>query len=61
MSRNRLEVADVFRNYGSEFMQQWGSSLSVDQRRAFDAIVNCRTKSLVPQITIAMTPEPDLF
>ena len=46
MSRNRLEVADVFRNYGSEFMQQWGSSLSVDQRRAFDAIVNCRTKAL---------------
>ena len=46
MSRHRLEVADVFRNYGSEFMQEWGGSLSVDQRRAFDAIVNCRTKAL---------------
>ena len=27
-------------------MQQWGGSLSIDQRRAFDAIVNCRTKAL---------------
>ena len=46
MNRHRLEVADVFRNYGSEFMQQRGGSLSIDQRRAFDAIVNCRTKAL---------------
>lgn len=46
MSRHRLEVADVFRSYRSEFMQQWGGSLSIDQRRAFDAIVNCRTKAL---------------
>ena len=46
MSRHRLEVADVFRSYRSEFMQQWGASLSIDQRRAFDAIVNCRTKAL---------------
>jgi hypothetical protein len=46
MSRHRLEVADVFRNHGPEFMQQWGGSLSIDQRRAFDAIVNCRTKAL---------------
>jgi hypothetical protein len=46
VSRHRLEVADVFRNYGLEFMRQRGGSLSIDQRRAFDAIVNCRTKAL---------------
>ena len=46
MTRHGLEVADVFRDYGLEFMQKRGSSLSVNQRRAFDAIAACRTKVL---------------
>ncbi len=46
MSRHRLEVADVFREYESEFLQRFGKSRSLDQRRAFDAIVACRTSLL---------------
>jgi hypothetical protein len=46
MTRHRLEVADVFRKYEREFFEQYGSSLSTDQRRAFDAIVACRTNAL---------------
>lgn len=46
MTRHRLEVADVFREYGSGFLRRHGASLSVDQRRAFNAIVACRTSVL---------------
>jgi hypothetical protein len=46
MTRHRLEVADVFRKYKNEFFEQYGNSLSADQRRAFDAVVACRTKAL---------------
>ena len=44
--REKPEVADVFRKYEREFFEQYGSSLSTDQRRAFDAIVACRTNAL---------------
>ena len=46
MTRHRLEVADVFQKYGSDFLQRYGKSLSIEQRRAIDAIVSCRTKVL---------------
>ena len=46
MTRHRLEVADVFRNNESEFRTQFWSSLSTDQRRAFRAVITCRTKEL---------------
>ena len=46
MTGHRLEVADVFRRHASEFLQQYGKSLSVDQWRAFNAIVACRTSAL---------------
>ncbi len=46
MTRHRLEVADVFREHGTDFLQRYGSSLSLEQRRAFDAIMSCRTKVL---------------
>ena len=46
MTRHPLEVADVFRRYACEFLQQYGNSLSVDQWRAFNAIVACRTSAL---------------
>ncbi len=46
MTRHRLEVADVFRTHAPQFMDQYGSSLSRDQRRAFRAIVACRTSQL---------------
>ena len=46
MTRHRLEVADVFRKYGSQFMSQYGDSLSIDQKRVFHAILNCQTAAL---------------
>lgn len=39
MTRHRLEVADVFREYGSQFLDRYGSSLSVDQKCASFAII----------------------
>jgi hypothetical protein len=46
MRGHQLEVADVFRKYGSQFLQQHGGSLSIEQKRAFNAIVACRTPAL---------------
>jgi hypothetical protein len=46
MSEHRPEVADVFRRYENEFFVQWGHVLSPQQRRAFEAIRDCRTAAL---------------
>src|ERR1022692_594328 len=46
MSQDRLEVADVFRKYESAFFAQWGHVLSPQQRKAFEAIRDCRTAAL---------------
>src|SRR6202051_1900261 len=46
MSEHRLEVADVFRTYGDEFLARWGHVLSRAQRKAFDDIRACRTAAL---------------
>jgi Putative transposase/Transposase zinc-binding domain len=46
VSEHRLEVADVFRTYGDEFLVQWGHVLSRPQRKAFDDIRACRTAAL---------------
>src|SRR5438128_8574751 len=46
MSEHRLEVADVFRTYGDEFLACWGHVLSRAQRKAFDDIRACRTAAL---------------
>ena len=46
MTRHRLEVADVFRKYGSQFLDQYGDSLSIDQKRAYRAILDCQTAAL---------------
>jgi len=42
----RLEVADVFREYGEEFLKQWGHTLSPQQRKALRDIGVCRTAVL---------------
>jgi hypothetical protein len=42
----RLEVADVFRQYQSQFLDRYGSALSIDQKRVFKAIMDCRTPAL---------------
>jgi len=46
MREHRLEVADVFRTYEKDFFAQWGHVLSPRQRKAFEAIRDCRTAAL---------------
>ena len=46
MSEHRPEVADIFRRYEKDFFEQWGHVLSPQQRRAFEAIRDCRTAAL---------------
>ena len=46
MNEHRPEVADVFRTYEKEFFAQWGHVLSPPQRKAFEAIRDCRTAAL---------------
>jgi len=46
MNATRLEVADVFRAYGDDFLALWGHVLSRQQRKAFDDIRACRTAAL---------------
>jgi Transposase zinc-binding domain len=46
VSEHRLEVADVFRQHGQEFLRRWGSVLSDQQRKVFRDICACRTALL---------------
>lgn len=46
MTEHRLEVADVFRQYGREFLARWGRMLTAQQRKAFRDICACRTAAL---------------
>jgi hypothetical protein len=46
MSEHRLEVADVFRTYGDDFLVRWGHVLSHQQKKAFEDIRACRTAAL---------------
>jgi hypothetical protein len=46
VTEHRLEVADVFRLHGQEFLDRWGDVLSPEQRKAFRDIVACRTAAL---------------
>jgi Putative transposase/Transposase zinc-binding domain len=46
----RLEVADVFRQHGQEFLNRWGNMLSPQQRKAFRDIGACRTATLGTQV-----------
>lgn len=46
MREHRLEVADVFRTYEKEFFAKWGYAIGAHQRKAFEAIRDCRTAAL---------------
>ena len=46
MTEHRLEVADVFRQHGKEFLDRWGDVLSSQQRKVFRDIGACRTAAL---------------
>ena len=46
MSRPQLEVADIFRRYGSDWRVAHAAHLSLSQRRVMTAIEICRTAAL---------------
>ena len=46
MTRPRLEVAEVFRDYGDAFLDRYGDTLSPEQRRVLSDIAACRTAAL---------------
>ncbi len=46
MNRPTLEVADVFRQHGGDFLDRYGSTLSHEQRQALQDISDCRTAEL---------------
>jgi hypothetical protein len=46
MNDHRLEVADIFRQHGQEFLDRWEYVLSREQRKAFRDIGACRTAAL---------------
>src|ERR1039457_7399753 len=46
VSRPDLEVADIFRGEALSFLENYGSSLSSQQKRVFSAIQVCRTAIL---------------
>ena len=46
MREHRLEVADVFQQYGEAFLQHWGHTVSPQQRKALRDIGACRTAAL---------------
>jgi Putative transposase/Transposase zinc-binding domain len=51
MSRPKLEVADVVRQYGETFLAHYGHTLSGAQLRALRAIELCRTAALGGHLT----------
>lgn len=46
MNQHRLEVADVIRSYGPDFLAQFGHALSREQHRVLKAVAECRTAAL---------------
>jgi len=46
VTEHRLELADVIREYGAEFLRQWGHVVSPRQRKALHDIGACRTAAL---------------
>ena len=46
MTRPRLEVADVIRAHGGEFLDAYGDTTSPEQRRALTDLARCRTAAL---------------
>ena len=46
MSRRRLELADVIREYAEPLLKRWGSCVSAQQRKALRDIGSCRTAAL---------------
>jgi hypothetical protein len=46
MTEHRLEVADVFREYGAAYLDAFGAGTSAAQRRVLRDLARCRTAEL---------------
>jgi hypothetical protein len=46
VKESRLEVAEVFRQYGERFLSRWGHTVSASQRKALHDLAACRTAAL---------------
>ncbi len=46
MTGSSVEMADVFRRFGTQFVLRCGQSLSLQQRKVIEAIERCRTAAL---------------
>jgi hypothetical protein len=46
LARPALEVAEVIRQYGSDFLERYGDGLSAAQRQTLRDLANCRTEAL---------------
>jgi len=46
VSRPRLEVAEISRRYGEQFLNRWGHTFSPKQRKALQEMSLCRTAAL---------------
>jgi hypothetical protein len=55
MSEEGGEVADVIRLYGQAFLDQFGASLSLDQRRVLSDLAACRTALLGGHVEACQT------
>ena len=55
MSRPAMEVADILRAQGHQFLERYPSSFSYQQLKAFRAILRCRTAALGGHIDVCLT------
>src|SRR5437667_8759617 len=54
MSRPAVEVADIFRAHGDDFVYRQGKRLSYQQLKIMRAIVRCRTAALGGHIDVCL-------
>ena len=54
MSRPAVEVADIFRAHGDDFIYRQGKRLSYQQLKVMRAIVRCRTAALGGHIDVCL-------
>ena len=54
MSRPSMEVADILRAQGNQFLERYKSSFSYQQLKAFRAILRCRSAALGGHIDVCL-------
>ena len=54
MSRPAMEVADILRAQGNQFLERYQSSFAYQQLKAFRAILRCRSAALGGHIDVCL-------